>query len=100
MTQIQSNCRTWEIEGSRTDDNREMLEDRSCNTIQPKGILVIGQTNQLDSHSKRTTFELFRRNLQNPHVITFDELFERAKHLLLVEGKEFEKESANDTNTT
>jgi hypothetical protein len=94
VTQLQSNCRTWEVEGSRTDDNREVMAAASCHTFQPKGILVIGHTEQLDNQSKRATFELFRRNLQNPDVITFDELYERAKHLLLVEEKEFEKKSA------
>jgi hypothetical protein len=93
VAQVQSNCRTWEVEGSRTDDNRAMLSEESCHTIQPKGILVIGHTDQLDSAAKRSTFELFRRNLQNPDVITFDELYERAKHLLLNEEQEFEKKS-------
>jgi len=34
------NCRTWEMLGSRDDDNRELLERSGCYTIQPKGILI------------------------------------------------------------
>lgn len=91
VTQLQSNCRTWETQGSRGEDNRELLDREACYTIQPKGILVIGHTEQLDTNIKRTTFELFRRNLQTPEIITFDELLDRARHLLLNEEKHLPK---------
>jgi hypothetical protein len=42
----------------------------------------------LTSKSKRDTFELFRQNLQNPDILTFDELLGRARHLLLAEAEE------------
>jgi hypothetical protein len=54
-------------------------------TIQRRGILIIGNLHELDTYAKRTTFELFRRNLRNPDVFTFDELLARSKHLLLNE---------------
>lgn len=82
VTQLQANCRTWEIEGSQSEDNREALLKQKIFTVQPKGILVIGHTNQLDKISKRNTFELFRRNIINPEIITYDELFERAKFIV------------------
>jgi len=82
VTQLQANCRRWEIEGSRTDENREGLSDEGVCTIQPKGILVIGQTAQLNQATKKNTFELFRRNVVNPEILTFDELFERAKFIV------------------
>jgi hypothetical protein len=88
IAQLQSNCRTWELYGSQQEENRAVLLDAGVHTIQPKGILVIGHTQQLDSVTKRTTFELFRRNLNNPEVITFDELLERARHLLLNDEKQ------------
>jgi hypothetical protein len=88
VSQLQANCRTWETEGSRTSGNREQLERQACYTIQPKGILIIGHTRQLDNEAKRATFELFRRSLHNPEVITFDELLGRAEHLLLNAAKE------------
>lgn len=88
VSQLQSNCRTWEIRGSSDPDNQEILiRSGEIYTIQPKGILIIGHSDQLSTGAKRNTFELFRRNLQNPEVIMFDELLERSKHLLLNEQK-------------
>ena len=79
---MQANCSKWEKEGSQTEENREALSYRSIFTIQPKGILVIGHTEQLNQISKRNTFELFRRNTVNPEILTFDELYERAKFIV------------------
>ncbi len=87
VTQLQANCRRWEIEGSRTEENREGLSDDGVCTIQPKGILVIGQTAQLSETTKKNTFELFRRNVVNPEILTFDELFERAKFIVEQTGE-------------
>ena len=83
VSQVQSNCRTWTQDGSRQEENREALEDAGIFTYEPKGILVIGRTSELaHDPSKRATFELFRRNLHNPEVITFDELLARAQFLV------------------
>lgn len=89
VTQLQTNCRTWEISGSREPENQEALDSF---TVQPKGILVIGNTSQLDTLGKRNSFELFRRNLNNPEILTFDELLERSRHLLLNEKRRIEVE--------
>jgi hypothetical protein len=83
VSQVQSNCRTWVLEGSRQEENVERLADENISTYEPKGILVIGHTAQLENdRNKKATFELFRRNLHNPEVITYDELLERAKYLV------------------
>ena len=79
---MQANCSKWEKEGSQTEENKEALLKEQIFTVQPKGILVIGHTDQLDKISKRNTFELFRRNVVNPEIITFDELYERAKFIV------------------
>jgi hypothetical protein len=81
IAQLQSNCRTWVIDGSRQEENRELLDRQGVFTYEPKGILIIGTTEQLDEINKRATFELFRRNLHNPEVITYDELLARAEFL-------------------
>lgn len=95
VSQVQANCRTWEIKGAQDEGNREHLEqDLATYTVLPKGYLIIGHTRQLDRVAKRTTFELFRRNLQNPEVITYDELLARAQHLLLNEQKDLAREDA------
>lgn len=82
VSQLQANCSKWEKEGSQAEDNREELLKQRVFTVQPKGILVVGHTNQLADISKRNTFELFRRNVVNPEILTFDELYERAKFIV------------------
>ena len=80
VAQVQSNCAEWEISGSRSDQNRDILSD--IQTVSPKGIVIIGRTSQLGNRSQRNSFERFRRELRNPEIITFDELFERAKFIV------------------
>jgi hypothetical protein len=53
----------------------------------PKAFLVIGSLSQFRSEhgineEKYSSFELFRRNIHNPEIITFDELYERAKYIV------------------
>jgi hypothetical protein len=90
VSQIQANCRTMETIAATLPTNADMLEERDAYTVQPKGILIIGRTSQLDNRTKRTSFELFRQNLKNPEIITFDELLERSKHLLINDQKQNE----------
>lgn len=54
-----------------------------------KSIFIIGNRNEQFPHSldnnnivKSETFELFRRNNRNIDIITYDELFERAYHMV------------------
>ncbi|MBI4166841.1 MAG: DUF4263 domain-containing protein [Acidobacteria bacterium] len=83
VSQVQASCLKWETEGSTTEQNREILHAEKTYTVRPKGILVIGSTAQLTGDiDKRTTFELFRRNLVNPEILTFDELYERARFIV------------------
>jgi len=82
VSQLHANCHTWEMEGAQTEANIEVLLKERTFTVQPKGILVIGHTNQLTDASKRNTFELFRRNIANPEILTFDELYERARFIV------------------
>lgn len=92
ISQLQSNCQTWEVEGSRTDANRDELDD--ILTVKPKGILVIGRGNQLDTRDKQVSFELLRRNTLNPNVVTFDELLARAEYI--VHGRSQRPSSTTD----
>lgn len=81
IAQLQANCRTWAIEGSKQEDN----QDLKIESYEPKGILIIGDLNEFKGRDKKArtrSFELFRRNLHNPEVITFDELLERARYLV------------------
>lgn len=88
ITQIQANCATWEISGSRTDDNKDRLENNNTFTIAPRGIIVIGSLTEItesdvsERRDKRNTFERFRRSLTGIEIITYDELYEKAKFII------------------
>ncbi len=54
---------------------------------QPKSYLVIGSMNEFVSDNgvnkdKLRSFELLRKNTSNPEIITFDELYERARFIV------------------
>lgn len=54
---------------------------------QPKAFLIIGSLNEFATETginedKYSSFELFRRNIHNPEIITFDELYERARYIV------------------
>lgn len=84
-------------------DLGEFVEDRASDgsrsgtgtfITQPKAFLVVGNLSQLQGDSggaiddKVHSFELFRRNLVQPEVITFDELLARAEwHVKLAEDQ-------------
>jgi len=92
VSQIQINCRTWNL-NSQDKKNANILEKNNTYTIQPKGILVIGNTLELnDCEDKSNTFEEYRRNLYNPEIITFDELYERAKYIIDSDSKKSDKD--------
>lgn len=88
-SQTQINCLSWFKDGSTHDRAKDELETHAnIFTYQPKGILVIGHTKQLDNRDKIQTFQAYRSNLQNPEIITFDELYERAKFIVETNEKE------------
>lgn len=71
------------------DDNTRLKKD-GIENIDPKSILIVGNKktefpiNELDNTNilKNNTLERFRRNNRNIDIITFDELFERAFHIV------------------
>lgn len=55
--------------------------------FQPKSFLVVGSLCQFRNEhgineDKFGSFELYRRNITNPEIITFDELYERARFIV------------------
>ena len=49
-------------------------------SIEPRSYLVVGHLDQLAGNDdKITCFELFRRNIRSPEILTFDELYHRAR---------------------
>lgn len=68
------------------DDNGNLTGD-SVFLYQPKSVLIIGSlaefVNEFGVNEDRfSSFELFRRNITNPDIITFDELYERTRHIV------------------
>lgn len=54
---------------------------------EPKAYLVIGSLSEFEgehgiNEDKFSSFEMFRRNLKNPEIITFDELYSRSKYIV------------------
>jgi len=63
---------------------------------QPKSFVIIGNLSEFTTDNgvnedKFSSFELFRQNQTSPEIITFDELYERAKYIV----KSSEKETTN-----
>jgi hypothetical protein len=82
VSQVQVNARTWALDGSRREADQETLRARSTYTIAPRSILVFGHTKQLVDTDHRNSFELFRSHLHRPEIISFDELYHRAKFIV------------------
>ena len=82
ISQIQVNCRTWNLDSQRSENTR-LLEKENIFTVEPKGILIIGNTKELiNDESIVSCFESYRRNTQNPEIVTFDELYKRAEYIV------------------
>ncbi len=82
INQLLANAGTWELEGARRLEYAVESENENIHTVRPRGILVIGNTSQLDQLNQRNTFERLRRSLHGLEIITFDELFARAEHIV------------------
>jgi hypothetical protein len=77
-------------------DKQGKLTGEEVFLYQPKSFLVIGSLKEFKeefgtNEDKFSSFELFRQNIFNPEIITFDELLERAKFIL--ENSEFGENS-------
>ncbi|MES2059087.1 MAG: Shedu immune nuclease family protein [Pseudomonadota bacterium] len=52
-------------------------------SIEPRSYLVVGDLTQLQGNDdKIACFELYRRNIRSPEILTFDELFYRARFIV------------------
>jgi len=89
FSQILEQKASWQIQAESNannnyNDNGEIIKQK---TADPKTILIIGNTDQYSGEMKEQqikakSFELFRRDSRNIEIITFDELFERAKFIV------------------
>lgn len=60
----------------------ETEEGLDVNIINPRAIIVIGHTNQLDTDKKKNQFKNLRESLKDIEFVLYDELLERLKNLL------------------
>lgn len=86
VSQIQGYCLSWGA--NPTEGKSEFEYDNNVVTVQPKGIIVIGNSAELQTKQQKRSFELFRRNIHNPEIITYDELLARAKNIVSLEVSE------------
>jgi hypothetical protein len=82
LTQIEANIAKWN-ESFRQLENIDRFEKAEVYTVQPKGIIVIGSLKDVKGErSQRDTFERFRKSIHGVELLTFDELFQRAKYIV------------------
>ena len=71
----------------QVEDNQGNLTGEEVFNFHPKSFLVVGKLDEFrNEHGvnlhKYRSFELFRKNIVSPEIITFDELYERAKYIV------------------
>lgn len=86
ISQILTQKAEWEYKSQteQYDNEGNLIKEK---TIDPKTLLIIGQTSQFngtdrESKIKAKTFELYRRNSRNIEIVTFDELYDRASFIV------------------
>lgn len=91
ITQLQNtviaNLKNWYGKISLKDKKTGDLTGEDIFNFQPKSFLVIGKLDEfIGTHGvnedKYRSFELFRKNINSPEIITFDELYERARFIV------------------
>lgn len=77
VSQTLAYCRNWNEFAKQADLNTP------ASTIRPQGVLVIGELRSLkDNADALETFEEFRRCQHGVTILCYDELLERAKHMV------------------
>lgn len=66
----------------KTETETETEEGLKVNIINPRAIIVIGTTSQLDTEKKKNQFKTLRESLKDIEFVLYDELLDRLKNLL------------------
>lgn len=80
VAQVQGYIEAWGSNPTR--ERFDFEQEHNLTTAKPKGILVVGNTSELDNSDKKRSFELFRKGLNQVDIITYDELFQRAQFIV------------------
>jgi hypothetical protein len=63
-------------------------------------VVIIGNASEeLNTDKKRKSFELFRTNLKNVEIVTFDELFKKAESLATLFNLRWNHNKHNKANS-
>lgn len=86
IAQLQTQVSKWAIQ-ARTEETSDALERDQIYTREPRSILVVGRLSELrgdlrTDKGRMYAFESFRRNLHQPEILTFDEVYARAEQVL------------------
>jgi hypothetical protein len=89
VSQILEQKASWQVKAEvnalgNYDDKGNLITQK---TIDPKSILIVGSNSQFSGTEKESaiklrTFELFRRDSRNLEILTYDELYERARFVV------------------
>lgn len=89
VAQLQSYCFTWQTDGSQ--HARNSSDQLGAHTYEPKALLIVGSLSECKNNdSMKQSFELFRRQVHNPEILTFDELYSRAQFLVAQDASELD----------
>ena len=66
-------------------------ENQDIELFNPKCLLIVGKISDFKDPSETKSFELFRSNLKDIEVITYDELFDKLKNIISNFGEVLEK---------
>ena len=104
VSQILEQKAQWQIRAEARDLYDREGQPISQKAADPKAILVVASDKAFDSENpkeretKLRTFELFRRDSRNIEILTFSELFERAKFIVEHAAKEEKPEPGPSTD--
>lgn len=82
ISQLRSNAHRWEIEGAQLRKNSDLLEGNNIFTVRPKMLLLVGHCKQLTDRARRESFQLLRTGQLDVEILTFDEVYARAKFIV------------------
>jgi hypothetical protein len=86
VREIGTELRDTDEEGAETGE--------AVQVVRPRSFVIVGQLDQLRGQTgvhvaKYRSFELFRRNLYEPEIVTYDELLARAEwHITMAEQED------------
>jgi hypothetical protein len=87
VVQVQAECFRWDTGPSNIEKKADLRYVHGTFTMRPDGIVVVGNLKSIEKdEEKLASFQIFRTSLHGVAVVTFDELLDRARALVGVDG--------------